>query len=282
MIWSVPIFRIFELRHDKTKNMSVRPAKTQISLGIRPVWSESSLSAWRKLGPLATHWVHSKDSDQTRRMPRLIWVFAGRTATLLVLSCRGSFTVYLFQANFYTVNFELKGDDQATNFFRVNPATGEVSLSQPLFAVDSFSSVTVSMKSRWATTWQNQQNECAPSEDSDQPGHPLSLIRVFAVRMKKPWVLSYPLSAQWRFWSDWADAQADLSLRWVHGNFVGFVMSRLKLVLSYLFHPNKCIHVAQWYNLGVYFLFTHISLVFHFWDIGKQCRPRSDAAEHGV
>ena len=30
---------------------------------------------------------------------------------------------------------------------------------------------------------------CAPSEDSDQPGHPLSLIRVFAVRTKKPWVI---------------------------------------------------------------------------------------------
>ena len=30
----------------------------------------------------------------------------------------------------------------------------------------------------------------APSEDSDQPGHPPSLIRVFAARMKKPWVLS--------------------------------------------------------------------------------------------
>ena len=27
----------------------------------------------------------------------------------------------------------------------------------------------------------------APSEDSDQPGHPPSLIRVFAVRMKKGW-----------------------------------------------------------------------------------------------
>ena len=37
---------------------------------------------------------------------------------------------------------------------------------------------------------------CASSEDSDQPGHPPSLIRVFAVRMKKAWVLSYPLSAQ--------------------------------------------------------------------------------------
>ena len=35
----------------------------------------------------------------------------------------------------------------------------------------------------------------APSEDSDQPGHPPSLIRVFAVRMKKAWVISYPLSA---------------------------------------------------------------------------------------
>ena len=39
---------------------------------------------------------------------------------------------------------------------------------------------------------------CAPSEDSDQPGHPPSLIRVFAVRIKKTWVLSYPLSAQRR------------------------------------------------------------------------------------
>ena len=57
---------------DKTNKMSVRPAKTQISLGIRPVCSESSLSAWRKLGSLATHWAHSEDADQTGRMPRLI------------------------------------------------------------------------------------------------------------------------------------------------------------------------------------------------------------------
>ena len=69
---------IYEPRHDKTNKMSVHPAKTQISLGICPVWSESSLSAWRKLGSLATHWAHSEDSDQTGRMPRLIWVFAGR------------------------------------------------------------------------------------------------------------------------------------------------------------------------------------------------------------
>ena len=35
----------------------------QISLGIHPFWSESSLSAWRNLGALATHWAHSKDSS---------------------------------------------------------------------------------------------------------------------------------------------------------------------------------------------------------------------------
>ena len=44
-----------EPRHDKTHKMAVRPAKTQISLDIRPVWSESSQSAWRKLGSLANH-----------------------------------------------------------------------------------------------------------------------------------------------------------------------------------------------------------------------------------
>ena len=51
---------------------------------------------------------------------------------------------------------------------------------------------------------------------TDQPGHPPSLIRVFAIRMKKAWVLSYPLSAQRRLWSDWADPQADLSFCWAH------------------------------------------------------------------
>ena len=61
----------------------VRPATTQISLGIRPVWSESSLSAWRKLWSLAAHWVLSEDSDQTERI-------LGTHTILLVLSWGGS------------------------------------------------------------------------------------------------------------------------------------------------------------------------------------------------
>ena len=68
----------------------MRPAKTRISLGIRPIWSESSLGA---------HWVakdqsflhaDSEDSDQAGRMPRLIWVFAGRTVILLLFPWGGS------------------------------------------------------------------------------------------------------------------------------------------------------------------------------------------------
>ena len=71
----------YHLSHDMTK-----PTKwvcTQQRL--RSDW------AWRKLGSLATHWAHSEDSDQTGQIPRLIWVFAGRTLTLLVLSRGGSF-----------------------------------------------------------------------------------------------------------------------------------------------------------------------------------------------
>ena len=52
---------------------------------LRSAWAsiqsdQSSLSIWRNLGPLATHWAHNEDSDQTGRMPTLIWVFAGCTS----------------------------------------------------------------------------------------------------------------------------------------------------------------------------------------------------------
>ena len=63
----------------KPAEWPVHPVKTQISLGIHSVCSECSLSAWRSLESLAIHWVHSKDSDQTGWMPRLIWDVAGRT-----------------------------------------------------------------------------------------------------------------------------------------------------------------------------------------------------------
>ena len=49
----------------KPTKWHVRPAKTEINLGIRPVWSESSLSTWGKLRSLAIIRAHSEASDQT-------------------------------------------------------------------------------------------------------------------------------------------------------------------------------------------------------------------------
>ena len=62
----------YKPRHDKTNKMSVRPAKTQISLHIRPVWSESLLCPlWVATNPRFLN-ADSEDSDQTGWMPRLV------------------------------------------------------------------------------------------------------------------------------------------------------------------------------------------------------------------
>ena len=62
----------------KPTKWPVPPAKTPISLGMRPVWSESSLPAWRSQGSSATHKAH-REVLITGWMLRLIWVFAGCT-----------------------------------------------------------------------------------------------------------------------------------------------------------------------------------------------------------
>ena len=48
---------------------------------------------------------------------------------------------------------------------------------------------------------------CAPSEDSDQPGHLPCLIRVLAVRSMGSWGPKLSSCGWQRFWSDWADAR---------------------------------------------------------------------------
>ena len=145
----------------KPTKWPVRPVKTQISLGFHPVWSESSLTTWRNHGSLATHWAHSKDSDQTRRMPRLIWVFAGHTHFI------------------FFVNWQLNSwkSGYSCNILHKLP---DIGINLQLNVLYSYSWDTVV---KWATSWQNQQNDCALSKDSDQPWHPPSLIRVFAVRL---------------------------------------------------------------------------------------------------
>ena len=123
----------------------------------------------------------------------------------------------------------------------------------------------------WATTRQNQHSSCASSEDADQPGHP---IRAFAVRMKKPLVLSYPLSAQRRLWSDWADVQADLSLRWAHTHFVGFDMSRLISEMHQCSGSHK--HILSSYDLTLsgWLFFLDQSDNIHHGNISMQKWPQ--------
>ena len=79
----------------KPTKWRVRPAKTQINLGICPVWSESSLSTWGKLKSLVIIRAHSEASDQTGWMPRLIWVFAWR---------KGHFVFFFHEAVHFTLS----------------------------------------------------------------------------------------------------------------------------------------------------------------------------------
>ena len=66
--WKISV----EPPHDKTNKVAVRPAETQISLGIRPESSESSRCAqWIAKDPRFLH-ADIEDSDQTGRMSRLI------------------------------------------------------------------------------------------------------------------------------------------------------------------------------------------------------------------
>ena len=63
----------------------------------------------------------------------------------------------------------------------MSKSNSQADLSVELYIPNTENEVTRKYNN-WAASWQNQQSECAPSEDSDQPGHPPSLIRVFAVR----------------------------------------------------------------------------------------------------
>ena len=93
-------FKLLTIQHvnrnvTKPTKWHVCTAKTQISLGIRPVRSESSLCAqWVAKDPSFLH-ADSEDTDQTGWMPRLIHPFwsessLGAQVILLILSWGGS------------------------------------------------------------------------------------------------------------------------------------------------------------------------------------------------
>ena len=192
----------------KPRKWPVCPAKTPITLGSCPVWSESLLLACRKLGSLATHWAYSEDSDQTGWMPRLIWVIAGHTGhfvgfiMLWLSSCAIALHFYIILGQKRDFNIEGAQHHFLGCKNRIEPPH------------DKTSKMTR-----------------APS-----PGWSESSLGAW-VHMKKAWTLSLtawrklgPLASYWVHsddWSDWADSQADWVFAGCTCHFVGFVMLRL-------------------------------------------------------
>ena len=103
----------------KPKKWSVCPAKTQISLGIHPVWSESLLCAhWVAKDPRFLH-ADNEDSDQTGRF---CWFcheethvtlhtrqdFLARLASAITVRRLLSWNIYI-TLDFYTLNIYAEG-----------------------------------------------------------------------------------------------------------------------------------------------------------------------------
>ena len=87
-----PLAKIRNVSHLMTKptKLPLCPAKTQISLGIRPVWSESSQCAqWVDEDPMFLH-ANSEYSNQLGGCTGWSVSSLGAMAILLVLSCGGS------------------------------------------------------------------------------------------------------------------------------------------------------------------------------------------------
>ena len=89
----------------------------------------------------------------------------------------------------------------------------------------------------------------APSEDSDQPGHPPSLIRVFTVHSKDSQGSKASSCGQRRLWSDWANAR----LIWV---FAGCTVVLLVLSCCGLYVCNHEYHTdpegAVWWGFTLF------------------------------
>ena len=98
---------IFELRYDKINKMAVRPAKTQISLGIRPVWSESSLCVqWVAKNPSFLHADSEDWSDWMDAQADLSLHCA--LLILLVLSCCSSFWLRMWPVSQFEKLLQMK------------------------------------------------------------------------------------------------------------------------------------------------------------------------------
>ena len=132
-------------------------------------------------------WTSSEGSGETARMRRLAWTFAARIGDKYQIRLtRSIWSMCRLFVSFGIIHFIFNNSKHIfTNSY-----------------VLSYKFLCFIIADQWLIVnylfepphHKTNKMTFAPSEDSDKPGHLPSLIRVFAVNMKKHWVLSYPFS----------------------------------------------------------------------------------------
>ena len=89
--WSHSLYYIWTASQPNQTKWHLRPAKTQINLGICPVWLKSSLSTWGKLKYLAIIRAQAKPLVRLGGYPGWSESSLGAKVILLVLSWGSSF-----------------------------------------------------------------------------------------------------------------------------------------------------------------------------------------------
>ena len=190
--------------------------------------------------------MRTAKTDQTGRMPRLIWVFAGRTLILLVLSCHRSNEVIItvmeqiwgLKAKITQVLLFTTIETDETNYaFKMTSFLFHCEVTFPASSNEADMSHSMIKDNKMT---------CAPSEYICQVRSKSSLCALSAD--KDP---SFHL-AYGEDLSDWADAQADLSLRWAHMPCCWFCLAAAHIrntVTAYKMRKDLLLETKKLYKL---------------------------------
>ena len=178
-------------------------------------------------------WASSGGSGETARMRRLAWTFAARIGDKYQIRLTRSIYCLLAPVTQWSSCNAVLVNGSIKNHFQYEPLHDKTN-----------------------------NMACAPIEDSHQPEHPPSLIRDFAVCIKTAWVLSYPLSAQRRLWSDWVDAGRTVILLVL--SWVGSYTSLQFFLAKYINKISKTSFVKKLRTLLFFFIYLFIFYYFFF------------------
>ena len=118
---SYPHDRIFilyltnEPPHDKTEQNDCAPSERSAWASAQPDQESSLCALWVANDPSFLH-ADSDDSDQTRLIPRLIWVFDGRTCHFVGFVMRQLLWYWILWWNYHCLDDKIKSTVSLLNF----------------------------------------------------------------------------------------------------------------------------------------------------------------------